>query len=407
MRGCKKRKPNIFSIESDESFWIPDQTVEKCVKKRKKVVISGIWSLASSHEVREGVSEYIETCDDIALIVSGSDTLSEIKDWEIDGLIVSVAKEQAGLFDASPFPVVSVVGDPDLDLPYVDADPEACGALAADYLLGLGHTHFAAICRPFAGSHRARSAGFARRLMTRNVQFEGEYFLEPGELESPERWKNMASWVQALEKPAAIFCTDDCVGSQILSLMSENGIYAPEDISVLGCENEPVFCNHVHPTLSSIQLPYKKNGFEAIRLLDQLMQGKSPKNKQLLFPPENVVVRMSTNTLATKDDRLRKAFSYIQQHALENITISQVAQHAGVSTRDLQRRFQAKLGRSPKQELLLVRMNRVKELLRKTDLSLPEIAEKTGFISECWMGTLFTKTVGYPPGLYRKKNRLR
>ncbi len=211
------------------------------MKKRNKVVISENWSLASSHEKREGIAEYVETSDPISLLTAGTDVLSEIKDWEIDGLIASVSKEQAGLFDAAPFPVVSVIGDPDLDLPCADADPEACGAMAADYLLGLGHTHFATICLPFSGSHRARSAGFTRRLMTQDVQFAGEYFLEPGEIGSPEKKGNLASWIQALEKPLALFCTDDLVGSQILSLLSENNIYAPEDVSVLGCENEPVF----------------------------------------------------------------------------------------------------------------------------------------------------------------------
>ncbi len=377
------------------------------MENMKRVMMVAAWQLGGSHEYLDGVSEYIESSPTMRLQLSTLEMLPSISKWEIGGLITSIPVGSVDYIRACPFPVVSMSSLPELNLPYVDADPDAIGALAADYFLGLGHTQFSVFYYSESMAHRLRVAGFINRLHEKGVQSVGEYVMKPGELESPKGQGKIMTWLRTRAKPSALFCTDDWTGSHVLPLLKEAGFCVPEDISVLGCEDERIFCEHAHPTLSSIRLPYKKAGYEAARLLDQLMQGKSPAQTQLFFPPEQVTVRMSTSTLATSDPRLRKAFGFIQGHSMENITVGQIAQHAGVSVRDLQRRFKKELGRSPKQELHLVRVGRVKELLRKTDFTLPEIAEKTGFVSECWMGTLFRELAGCSPGAYRKKHRMR
>jgi len=365
------------------------------------------WHLGTAHAQRDGVSEYLETSKDVLLQVTHAEQLSSIPDWEVDGLIAPIEEKNAATFLKAPFPVVGTSADPGLDIPFVDADPEACGVMAADYFLGLGHTQFATIYSSTTATHLLRARGFVNHLNAKGIQSVGELFLEHGELGCPEGEDRFLAWLRTLGKPTALFCTNDLLGVQILSLMGTADFFAPEDVSVLGCENECVLCEHVHPTLSSIQLPYKKIGFEAARMLDQLMQGKNPKHTHLLFPPERVVVRVSTSTLATPDPKLRKAFVYIQNHFDQPITVEQMATAAGISVRDLQRRFKTELGRSPKQELHLVRIKRVKELLRRTDLILSDIAEQTGFSSEYWMGAVFKNITGNSPGVYRKKRRLR
>jgi len=365
------------------------------------------WHLGTAHAQRDGVLEYIGSFKNIVLQVCGADQFSSIPDWDIDGLIAPIDESNAALFSKAPFPVVSTSANPGFDIPFADTDPEMCGRMAADYFLGLGHTQLATICSSDAASQLLRVRGFVDHLEAKGIQPAGELLLEDGELGLPSGGGRFLAWLRALKKPTAIFCTHDQPAGQVLSLIDSTDLFAPEDVSVLGCENERTFCEHVHPTLSSIQLPYKKAGFEAARMLDQLMQGKTPQNRAFLFPPERVAVRVSTSTLATSDPKLRKAFVYIQNHFTQPITVEQIAKTAGISVRDLQRRFKTELGRSPKQELHLVRIKQIKELLRRTDLTLSHIAEQTGFSSEYWMGTVFKNITGNSPGIYRKKHRLR
>ncbi len=373
----------------------------------KKVMVVQTWRMGASHALLDGISEFFETRKDTSIMTTEQNQLSFIAEWEIDGLITSINKKNIDRIGTCPFPVISTAGVPELNLPYVDADPDAIGVMAADYFLGLGHTQFAVAYKTMGSAHERRAAGFVNRLTAKGVRSVAEFSRKLGDLNDPECQERILAWIRSLKKPVALFCTYDFLGGTIISLLEEVGVFAPEDISVLGCEDDRIICEHVQPTLSSIRLPYKKIGYEAARLLDQLMRGQEPPESRILLPPDQVTVRMSTNTLATPDDQLRKAFGFIQKNATENISVEQIAQHAGMSVREMQRRFKASLGRSPKQELHLVRIDHVKRLLRGTDQTLSKIAEQSGFTSEYWMGSVFKTMTGRSPGAYRTKHRLR
>lgn len=377
------------------------------MKPKRRVAVLSTWHLGTSHRLLDGIYEYIEENRDIQLQFAHKGMVSDAVKWDTDGMIAPIYEDAVEKATSAVFPVVSTCGSPRQPLPFVDVDPEACGAMAADHFLGMGHTQFMTVCRPMSVCHRLRAEGFVKRVEAQGIRSVGEHILKMDERSTPEEDEKIVEWLGSLDKPLALFCSDDNTAGQIISLAEQAGCSLPEEISVMGCEDEYMVCEHVHPTLSSIHVPYKRIGYEAMRLLDQLMKGKEPANTQLFLAPEQVTVRMSTNILATPDVRLRKAFSYIHKNFAEKITIGQIAEEAGVSVRDLQRRFKAALGRSPLQELHLVRIKRVKELLRKTQLTLSEIAERTGFESEYWMGSLFKNITGSSPGTYRKKHRLR
>lgn len=375
--------------------------------RRKRIMLALPWQLNSSHQVLEGVSQYVEAKPGLALQMTLIDSLQNVRDWEIEGLIAAIdEKREADIADAR-FPVVSTNAGPDLALPSVDAQPEACGALAAEHLLDMGHTYFATACLPLTAVHSLRTKGYEERLEKAGFPCVAQWEVKERHLDLTDEGEKAANWLLSLPKPCALFCTDDRTAAEMLYLAERAGIPGPPELCVMGCGDEPAICRHTHPPLSSIRLPYRQIGFEAARMVDQLIHQTPLDTLHIQLPPEQVTIRMSTNVLATEDPQLRKSFAYIQDHFAEEISVDQIAQAAGASIRTLQRRFKSTLGRTVKQELNAVRIEEVKRLLRRTDLTLTEIAEQTGFCSEYWMGYVFKNQTGLPPGAYRKQYRLR
>jgi LacI family transcriptional regulator len=179
----------------------------------------------------------------------------------------------------------------------------------------------------------------------------------------------------------------------------------PEEIAILGLGNDAVICETVRPTLSSLDPDARRMGYEAAKLLDQMMAGK-PAKDIVYIPPSHVVVRQSTDLVAIEDADVAQAVRIIREFACKGIDVSSVADEIGLSRRGMERRFRQYLGRSPKEEIMRIQMEHAKTLMVRTDQTSAMIARKCGFSSLEYFTRIFRRKVGMKPQAYRKMRRI-
>jgi len=180
----------------------------------------------------------------------------------------------------------------------------------------------------------------------------------------------------------------------------------PEEMAVIGMDNDEILCELSDPPLSSVVPATFRIGYDAAVLLERMMAGSKPPAKPIHIPPRGIVTRRSTEVLALDDRQLAVGLRFIRDHAFDPITINEVAKVTGMCRRVFERRFAAQMGRSPKAEVLRLRLERVKQLLTDTDWNLAQIAESTGFNYAEYLHTVFTQKTGITPGEFRKQAEL-
>jgi LacI family transcriptional regulator len=329
---------------------------------------------------------------------------------EMDGLIISGFAgflEEGGY--SPDFPVVHTHWLPDkTQFDQIDIDPLDTGRTAAKYLEDSGYRRFAAFGTTVALAHRQRGQAFQESLTacTDDIPFfmtkqssDGQSFDETA--------NQLVNWVHQGERPVGVFCTEDISAIKLIRYLRHQGLSIPDDVAVLGCEDDRMRCDASPITLSSVHLPYRQVGFEAARILEARIHNSGMKPQQIFLPAEGVTARQSTSDVATDDRQIQRAVDYIRRHACDEIRIQDVAAHAGLTPPILRRRFATCLGRSPKAEIQRVRLGRVQELLRKTELSLEEIAEATAFPSGVYLSKFFREQTGKTTRQYRRACQLR
>ena len=216
--------------------------------------------------------------------------------------------------------------------------------------------------------------------------------------------RRIGKWLQTLPRPVAVMGCYDFKAHQVLDSCRQFDIAVPEQVAVLGVDDDRLICELSEPTLSSIIPDTKRTGYEAAALLDRMMSGETVKTDQpLITQPLGVQVRASTDTLAIDDEPIARALGYIRRHATANIRVVDVLQHVALSRRSLEHRFKKLLGHTPAQEIQRVRVNRIKELLTETELSIGEIANRTGFEYGEYMAAAFKREVGCTPTEFRRQ----
>jgi LacI family transcriptional regulator len=199
-------------------------------------------------------------------------------------------------------------------------------------------------------------------------------------------------------------CNDDR-GQQVLDACRRVNVLVPDDVAVIGVDNDEILCNLSFPPLTSVNINTQNVGYEAAALLDRMMAGQPAPAEPLLLAPHGVVPRESTDVLATDDRELAAAIRFIREHACEGLRIKDLVRKISLSRRELERRLRKLLGRSPKEEILRVQIERAKQLLAMADLPTAVIAEKCGFSEAKYFSQVFRTRVGLSPGAYRKSKK--
>jgi LacI family transcriptional regulator len=204
----------------------------------------------------------------------------------------------------------------------------------------------------------------------------------------------IARWIGGLPKPMGLMACSDARGQEVLNACRMAGTVVPEEVAVLGVDNDELLCDLCDPPLSSIALNPERVGCEAAELLDHLMRGGKPPAAERWIPPRSVVVRQSTDVLGIEDKEINAAVRFIREKACDGVTVGDVAAHLSLSRSTLERRFRGCLGRSPHAQILLARIKRVEQLLSETDLPLETIAKLTGYSHPEYLGVVFKRMTG-------------
>jgi LacI family transcriptional regulator len=219
-----------------------------------------------------------------------------------------------------------------------------------------------------------------------------------------EQQKNLGQWLLELEKPVGLFAVTDYRARMILNVCLEHEFRVPEEVAVLGMDDDRVVCEHSVPTLSSIARPDTRIGYQAAACLDRLMQGLAPEHWETLVPPPGVIERASTQTQAIEDKRLLKAVNYINAHAHEGISIEQVCSAASVSRRLLEGLFRQELHCTPHRYMLHRQLSLACRLLSQpTRRPFDEIAQASGFQHNKRLYTVFQRNLNITPSEYRRR----
>lgn len=299
------------------------------------------------------------------------------------------------LNDTPPFPGV----------PKIRPDNVALGHLGAEHLLERGFTSLA-----FCGFRNnawacERRDGFieASRLAGHSVNvLDVEY---PGDLTpfwDEEQAKELCTWIKSLPKPLGIMACNDMRALQLLNAASMAGLLVPEEVAILGGNNDAIRCDLAYPSLSSVAPNPFQSGYLAAELMQRMLSGETVEQMDIRIDPLGVVTRQSTDLLAIQDRSMAAALAYIREHACSGITVDQVIHHASASRSLLEKKFRQHLGRSPHAEIRRVQVGKIKQLLVETDFPLKKIAELTGFEHVEYMCVLFKRTTAQSPGEYRK-----
>jgi LacI family transcriptional regulator len=226
---------------------------------------------------------------------------------------------------------------------------------------------------------------------------------------SVSRWdleiQRIGEWLKSLPKPIGVMACNDARALHLLDACHQAGILVPEEVAVIGVDNEEIFCELCNPALSSVAPDAERIGYQAAELLDKLMSGQSPPAERILVDPVRVVTRRSSDTLAIKDRTVAAAIRFISEQALHGCSVTELIKHVHVSRSFIERKFRQHLKRSPQAEIRRVQASRIKQLLAETDFTLERISELSGFEHPEYMSVVFKRLFGQTPGQYRKQMR--
>ncbi|HEV7298451.1 MAG TPA: substrate-binding domain-containing protein [Tepidisphaeraceae bacterium] len=290
------------------------------------------------------------------------------------------------------------------DLPRVAPDDHAIGAMAAAYFLERQYEHFVYIVRREAVYSELREAAFTEAVEAAGHRVHRMNFVG---MHSADYDEYVIGWLREVPKPFAGFGADDRMVRHLSDMCVQADINVPQEAALLGVNNDELACTQSFVPISSIDVPAEQIGFEATRLLDQLMRGKAPPSGPILLPPTGVVTRASSDLQAVSDPDIIAAMRFIHENAEHQIDYDDVADAARLSRRTLQIRFKRVMGRTVMYEIEHARIERAKRMLAQTDLRAPDIARSSGFATALQMYRAFQRRLNTTPGEYRKHYRFR
>lgn len=284
------------------------------------------------------------------------------------------------------------------------ANSEHAGRVAAEHLIDRGFTRFA-----FCGYEgrlwsRRRLQGFSQRLEEAGRSccvYEPPHRrrILPWDREQP----SVSAWLRSLAKPVGVMACNDIRGRQVIEACLEAGLRVPDDVAVLGVDEDRLLCELANPPMSSVVLNLERAGYQAAELLDGLMAGHVKRPQRIPVEALWVIPRRSTDVVAIEDRHVAAAVRFIRDRCRESITVSDVVAESQISRRGLEIRFQHVLGRSIRQQIQQARLAWSKRLLVETNLSAEKIARACGFSSLSYMSSVFHRELGTTLTDYRRQ----
>ena len=292
-------------------------------------------------------------------------------------------------------------------LPFVGIDNVALGKTVAEHFLERGFRNFGFFEIDSEDYFERRRDSFVHCI--RQAGYECDTFYTSGSRQRPAQWEkqqdDIAAWLTSLKHPVAIMACTDQLGFWLLDACKRAGISVPDEVAVVGVENDDSLCTMANPPLSSVPLGGERVGFEAAATLQRLMQNGDSTVSEMLLQPLDIVVRQSSDVVAIDDPLLAAAVQFIRDNAARGIGVNDILKAVPISRSTLERRLRAVLNHSPNAEINRVRLIRTKQLLCETDLTLDQVAQRSGFRHPQYMCDLFKRTFHQTPGEWRNSQR--
>jgi LacI family transcriptional regulator len=364
-------------------------------------IIEGVWQHAeNNHWILE-------------MQPSGPDGSTQIPEgWKGDGIVATVhSRELASRLATYRVPVVNVSGArlQGVNFPRVASNAQAVVDIAVRHLLEKQLPRVAFCGEPHKAFLDFWTQAYltiaARHGLTPIVYTPSKRLPAGAGLEAQS--KDRARWLSDLPKPIGIIGWDTITCRHVASACELAGIEIPEQVAVISLSTEDLLGRTLHPPLSGVDIPVQRIGYEAAKLLGNLMRGTGSKTTELLLEPLGITTRQSTDLFACDDPKVRQVMRFIKENASRGIQVGDVMRAVPIARRTLERRFKTMLGHSPAEEIRRKKIEKVRRLLTDTDMAVPEIADACGFAYAEHMIPLFAKYHQDTPAAFRRNLRAR
>jgi len=376
----------------------------------KRVAILIETSTSWGHGLIRGISDYAKRHTPWVFFLEPrgrSEALRLPSGWTGDGVIARVN---------SPELAHQLVerGIPSVDVSWYEFAPSSFGrcTLSSASIARLAVEHFAerglrslGYCEPLGrpGYNDHLGIAFKRQAEARGCSCSIHSAWDSKGEQRPwgQEMDDLVAWVERLDKPAGVLAFSDVRGREVAEACWLAGLRVPDDVAVLGSEQDELSAMISTPPLSSIDIGAERVGFAAAEMLDAMMLGGSPPAEPVHLDPIGVITRQSTDVYAIADPTLARALAYVAEHIERPIQVEDVLDHLSISRRMLEQRFMRILGQTPAAVIRRKRLERASRLLYDTELSIAEIASRCGFRSPETMTRAFRSEFGCPPSSMR------
>jgi LacI family transcriptional regulator len=341
----------------------------------------------------------------------GDATPAWLRTWKGDGMLVRLeTPEMVAAARRCGIPVVNLRGTlSKVRFPFVTIDHAEVAALAFQHLRERALRHFAFCGRAGVSNPALHERGEYFRALIEQTGAQCHIYPLDGR-RTTLAWdceqQRLAEWIRSLPKPVGIMACNDERGLQVLDACRRAGVAVPDEVAVVGVDDDPAICDLAIPPLSSVDVNAETVGYEAAALLDRMMDGGDAPDAPIKVAPRGVVARASTDLVASEDREVGQALWYIREQACTGLHVGDVLRHMAMSRASLQHRMKQVTGRTIHQEIQRVRLERVKDLLAMTDKTIKQVARESGFASVQYMTRVFRATTTETPARYRLRRTM-
>jgi LacI family transcriptional regulator len=383
----------------------------KSKSKSKRIAVALPSGITFVERILHGVTEYAAQRGGWSLIRI-PERLDLSLDWlrscDCDGAIVMISDEQAAETARSlRMPMVNLSAYMDVpDLPTVMVDQKAVGAMAARHLLERSFTHCAYYGASDMWYSRVRRQSFVETIEAAGA--ECRVLEVPSAVQNGEKRRKpetLEAWLRALPMPVGIMASTDLRACMAADACAMLGLRIPEDVVIVGVDNDPVSEFH-DPPLSSVSRNDGEVGARAAQLLEHLMAGGSLPVEPILIHPDTIVCRRSTEALAIEDARIAKAVAYIRKNVHRPFGVEELLAVTAMPRRTFELHFQKRVGITPYSFINRCRVERASVLLTGPKrCSLTEIASLSGFSDLRRFRLVFRRLMGKPPASFQRRRQ--
>ncbi len=320
----------------------------------------------------------------------------------LDALVVRIEHaSDIRKYENLGIPVIDVAGAyPHSDFYRVQNDDRQTGRLAGELIRDLGALSFAYLGVSGTLWSTERLKGFEEALSSR-LSVDHIFTRTLSFYKNPGYSKTLDRFLSSLQVPTAFFCCNDIAAVKVTNHLLSSGIEIPRQASVVSVDNDALLCALAHPSLTSIALECRSIGYRIGELVSSLIDGAELSRAPVLIPPSGVIERESTQLMLSHDPTVMKALVYIRNHAHLGIGVEDVAAFSSTSRRNLELKWKKVRDRSIHEEIINVRLQRAKRLLRETTGTVETVSSECGFRTTQRLYALFREKFGCTPGEWR------